>query len=442
MTPNDSLSQLAADTWLRDNPVAAHLGSDEAVEFVLRNREVGLERAGTDDGQIPPAEDCGAVAILTDRRVLFLVGDPPTRTGDHVESVAYENVVEAVAKTETLTQRVLVETEETTYSFTARETNTVADVQSFLETAGEVYAACETHFGTAASARKTLETALDAADWERCSTAVEEARDALDAASTLAADTPFDPLGERVDELTDDIDELAGVAHRRQAEALADESEQLLDTHEYEASHDRLQAARHHVEAAASLLSDPTAAADGGTTAVSGTVADTRTRIDQLAGTITARPVADAEEYYQTAQEATDRHDRIDALESAFSCYQSAATLLADEQSPFEGDQGATREDAERVIGALIEAHLDAARDDRAAGEFERDADNPASAHELLTDALAAAERALELAQAYPPGDHSTIEAERDRIKRLLDPLRIEVELTETDRVEADAESQ
>ena len=94
----DSLDHLQSDTWLRDNPVAAHLGSDEDVEHVLTNRQVGLRRTIDDDQhQIPPADDCGAVAVLTDRRILFLVGEPPERQGDFVESVPYEAVDDAVA---------------------------------------------------------------------------------------------------------------------------------------------------------------------------------------------------------------------------------------------------------------------------------------------------------------------------------------------------------
>ena len=433
MTSIDSLDQLPTGTWLRDNPVAAHLGSDEAVEHVLTNREVGLRREA-DDGpetQRPPADDCGAVAVLTDRRILFLVGDPPSRQGDLVESVAYERVVEAVAETETLTQRVLVETDGERFAFTARETDAVDEVQSFLETAAGVYAGCEDHLADAEDARDRLAAAVDEADWAACGDAINDARIALGEARALLEGTPFAPLRERVSSVRDEIDDLACVRHRRQAEALADECERLLEDHEYERGHERLQAARDHLETAETLVGDQAAAADGGTDAAGATVATTQDRIDTLASTITTRPVADAEAYYRTADDADDRDERIDALETAFDCYRSAATLLADEQSPFEGDERAARDDAERVIADLIDAHLGAARDEHAAGEWERDADNPESAYELLCDAATHGERALELAQAYPPGDVATIEEVLADVETLIDPLRIEVELSE-----------
>ena len=55
----------------------------------------------------------------------------------------------------------------------------------------------------------------------------------------------------------------------------------------------------------------------------------------------------------------------------------------------------------------------------------------------MLEEAASHAERALELANAYPPGDAATIEAERDRIEELRDPLRIEVELSDAGENEA-----
>lgn len=436
MTVRDSLDHLQTGTWLRDNPVAAHLGSDEGTEYVLTNRQVGLTReADGEERRISPAEDCGAVAVLTDRRVLFLVGDPRERQGDLAESVPYEAIVAAVAETETLTQRVVVETDDATYAFTARETDVVDDVQSFLETAAAVYADCQDHFSAVAAASDRLEAAIDDDDWEGCEDAIGDARVTLSDARGRIEGTSFDPLRERVDDLEAEIDDLARIRHCKQATQLAEESEALLTEHAYQDSHRRLQAAREHVDAA-DRLADATAAADGGTDG-GVAVAEARDRIEDLATTITARPLTDGEEAYRRASETDDRAERIDALESAFECYRAAAALLADDDSPFEGDQRAAREDAERVIADLVEAHADAAAADRAAGEWERDVENLRSAYEVLTDAKDHGERALELARAYPPGDVASIEAELETIESLLDPLRIEVELTEAEGSEA-----
>jgi hypothetical protein len=211
----------------------------------------------------------------------------------------------------------------------------------------------------------------------------------------------------------------------------------LLADFEYEAGHERLQDAADHAEQAATLVEDEgeaVAAADGGAT-----VAATVERIEDLRADLGRRPLSDAEAHRQRAVETEDATERIDALEDAVACYRNAASLVAAPDSPFEGDEATAREDAIAVIEDLLEARTEAAEKQRAAAEWEADANHPKSAYELYVEAREHLERAIELAEDYPPGDPEELQATLEDVESAMDPLEIRVQLEAQNEAQAEA---
>lgn len=88
-----STGGLLGGTILNDEPVEAYLDGDEEPKYVLRNKKSGveIERDG-DTESIAPASDYQALAVVTDVRILFVVGQDD---GNETKSLALEDVFEA-----------------------------------------------------------------------------------------------------------------------------------------------------------------------------------------------------------------------------------------------------------------------------------------------------------------------------------------------------------
>lgn len=257
------------DLHLAEQPVAAYLGDEESVACILTNRRVGVSRvAGEEVRRVEPGSDYGAVAAVTDRRILFLVGDPDGHDGDYAASIPSKELTAVETRTESLAQALLVETEAgASWEFTVRE--------------GDLDGAVE----------------------------------------TLAT-----RVGERL------------LAEVREARDSADETE--------------------------------------------------------------------------------DRSARIDALETALAAFQRVATLDMTVQDESAGES--VREAAESVIDDLVGTRLERARDRRFRGNWDAQAGNETTATDYFADARADYERALELADSYPPGDAADI---ADRLASLDDRI-------------------
>lgn len=79
--------------FLNSTPPVALLGEGESVQFIFFNRKEGIERDFTTSEKIEPSESRGALLIITDERILILIGQ---ENGDTAISISY-GVVEGVS---------------------------------------------------------------------------------------------------------------------------------------------------------------------------------------------------------------------------------------------------------------------------------------------------------------------------------------------------------
>jgi len=104
----------------RDNlcaaPVGTYLEAGEVGRLLARNKSAGVTiRDGQAAEAIEPDSDYGAVCLLTDRRLLFVVG---RADGDETVSLSLAGVVEAGTEPGLITDRLVVEaTDGRTYTF-------------------------------------------------------------------------------------------------------------------------------------------------------------------------------------------------------------------------------------------------------------------------------------------------------------------------------------
>jgi tetratricopeptide (TPR) repeat protein len=122
--PDDHLK-----AWL-----SAFLGGNERLRWSLTNTQSGVtrERDG-EETTVEPLAEYGAVAAVTDKRVLFLVGGAGEDGRDHAASIPHEEIAGVEAVEELLTSRLVVTTGAgAVWRFTAREPTALADAASYL----------------------------------------------------------------------------------------------------------------------------------------------------------------------------------------------------------------------------------------------------------------------------------------------------------------------
>jgi hypothetical protein len=123
--PDDHLK-----AWL-----SAFLGGNERLRWSLTNTRSGVtrERDG-EETTVEPLAEYGAVAAVTDKRVLFLVGGAGEDGRDHAASIPHEEIAGVEAVEELLTSRLVVTTGAgAIWRFTAREPADLADAAAYLD---------------------------------------------------------------------------------------------------------------------------------------------------------------------------------------------------------------------------------------------------------------------------------------------------------------------
>lgn len=97
--------------YLHEDPVVAYLDEDERVFYAFYNEMKGVE-VGEDRDPVTPDNNGLTVVLVTDRRVLVLVG---REDGDREYSLHYDTVTDATFASGDLHDRLVVETTEATY---------------------------------------------------------------------------------------------------------------------------------------------------------------------------------------------------------------------------------------------------------------------------------------------------------------------------------------
>lgn len=115
--------------------LTAFLGGDERLQWELTNTQSGVTRERDGEAEtIEPLADLGAVAAVTDRRLLFLVGGAGEDDRDHAVSIPHEEVAGVETSEELLTGELVVTTGAgAVWRFTAREPADLAEAAAYLD---------------------------------------------------------------------------------------------------------------------------------------------------------------------------------------------------------------------------------------------------------------------------------------------------------------------
>ena len=336
--------------YLSGDPPTSYLASYEEPQYVLRNKKSGLEVSGSSGTESTvPDGDHQALAVVTDCRVVFLVG---RAGGDRVETVDHDEIVEARAESDGLmTSALLVEAVDgTRLRFACR-----GDVSAVADYVDEAAAAW-------ATASRLVEEAGEQIDASRRSLEEKEFADAravladvsekvararrhvstLGDGAAAALESRAGRLIDRLHQLEQEIAATKGAHHHAAAQDA------------WKADHDFERAASEYERGAEEYERALEAAGDSPTDEALGL------RLKGLVrerAVLRAAPMADARAAREVAMAAEDPEEAAAEWETALACYREAATL---DWGEHDGDFFVERERARQRAGEATTEALDA----------------------------------------------------------------------------------
>lgn len=177
---------LLGSAYLHDEPPATYLFDAESPMYLVRNKKAGLDVAGeTDIEAAEPDGDHQALALVTDLRLLFLVGDAD---GDRVQSIPLADVDGAhVERGGLRTQDLTVETGSgATLTFPSR--GDVGPVAEYVDRAASVWTAAQQTVERAADATDAAAADVEAGEFDAAREAIADLEDYLEPALRALGD--------------------------------------------------------------------------------------------------------------------------------------------------------------------------------------------------------------------------------------------------------------
>lgn len=392
---------LLADGYLRDDPLESYLGDDETPVFVRSNSRKGVLYEALETGerdQIRPGDGYRAFMLVTDTRLLFVVGDSESRGNDDYSVAVPLSDVQLVDGSEGMLSNEIAVTTLAEVRWRFPCTDAVGDLLSYLEVATAAWKHLERHLGEAREHLLDANAHREAGEYDTAVAALDAADEDLTAARRREAEfvsTGVTAMQSRIERIENRVDEARLATLEARATRALDRAERLWREDGYADAHDAFRAARSDY-AGALDLADALDFADA-------EKRDTlRTRLDRVERNITAlerAPVERADRARDRADGTDDPDERVTLLEQALERYRRALELdWGREEKRFVGETDELRDQIDAVAVDLVETRRrladtrisegDRHRED---GRPDRAADRYREARDLLDAALATA---------------------------------------------------
>lgn len=355
--------RLLSASVLAAEPPASYLFDYEDPQYALRNKTKGVTVVrGPKIDEIKPGSDFQALAVVTDVRVIFLVG---AATGDVVKSVSHDEIVTIRADSEgMLKSKLQMETvEDDRWLFSVR--GDASEVADYIDDAAQTWTNASRLVDEARDRIDASRESLDDRDFEAARDVLEDVTGRLEIArervasigdgARTALDLRATELRERLAQLRRDIAAMKGAEHHARAQTI------WKDNHDFET------AARHYDAAIAEY--ERALEADG-TKPESGTLAARAEGAIREREILRAAPMADAKGAREVALAATDPETAAEEWMTALACYREAVTLdWGKSDREFVVERDLARERAAEATDEAIAAHVEAGEDWLVAGD-------------------------------------------------------------------------
>ena len=406
---------LLSSGYLHDGPALAAVDDDETPQFVLTSRKHGVEIGPPDAGEtVQPGRNYRMIGVVTDKRLLLLVGDADGDTRFAVPHVDIDQIAgDRSLGHGRVTFRRCGDTEWRVHC----GKQGLVDLTAYLSHASQAWIRVENILDEVRRMLVTATEQRDRGDHEGALETAREAGDRLDAAGETAAE--FGPPGDanalegRVTTVRDRHVTALTEIRRSRARRAVDAGEQHWRDNEFEAAYEAYDAARAEYDEIASLPTEsvPERAA----------IREERERLDDVVADLERSPLRTAVEIDNAAIAADDPGDAADHWAEALEAYRDVLELDwgADERR-FAGDPEKVRDRLGVVAENLVAARRTVATDAMEAGDWYADASQPDAALEEYEAARAAFETALAAARDCYPDATDHLEAELDAVQQRL----------------------
>lgn len=384
--------------YLSEEPPAAYLHEREQPQYVLRNKKSGVKIAqGPSVDSHTPDGDHQALAVITDVRILFLVGNA---RGDECETLDLSDVVEARADSAGLLASTLViETVDGgTWKFPCR--GDVSAVAEYIEDAAQTWANANRLVEEASDHLPEVENALANADFAAARDVLATVTDGIETAEQRIASLGDGAIAAFRERAAEPIAEAR--QFRREIAATKGAHHHANAQEAWKRDHDFDRAAEEYDRA---LTEYERAIETNGEEPPVAALAARRRGALQESEVLRVAPMADARAARDVARERTDPEVAAAEWETALTCYREATGLdWGSDDREFVVDRERAREGAAEATDAAIDAHLAAGREWLRAGDEAASEGSRESARDAYERAEAHFENAGKIARELAPG--------------------------------------
>ena len=386
-----------------------HLESDEHRQYRLSGRSLVHEAA---DGSETFATTDWALVAVTDHRLLCVghATDEP-----QVLEIPHTDIRAVALDSGLLRTRLVVESwEDGVYRFRPSG-GEIAEAVEYIERTSEGWQFAETLLEELAGHARSIETHLEAGQFEQAAGVLEDARETADELAERVSAVGLDqPLGDRVTAARRDLQETRVRVRIELAESLIAEAEPRHFDDEggidYTGAYEQYTSAREQLSTALSI------AREHDLEAVE--IVSARERLDERITLLARQPVALAKQATERALETDHLDVRVDTLQNALEHYRDALAIgWGTGLEPAED-----REEIQFRVALLADGLVDARREYAASLEAAGDAlttdNDPEGARERYQGAIEQLAAALDLAREFRAPDPDPLERERARIER------------------------
>lgn len=404
---SSEVSQWAPDSLLR--ALDSHLVETEQIlHQVPGSSDLEHEHDG-DHQTIPPATSDGVLAVVTDQRLFFAV---ETQEAERIIEIPFTDVrkvdVDEGLLHSTLSVRVWGDGQ---YDLEVSDSERLQAAVSTLTAGTKVWQFVVSAVQDAREQRGTLETQLEAGRPGAAHEARETAARKLDrAAGKLEQSILESPaLADRIESAREELHRAEIRARIARAKTLMTEADHQTDSRAYEGAYRSYWRARDHLENALMIaiendIQEPAL--------IQSELENVETHLSHLE----VRPMALAKQAGERATGTDNLADEVASWREAFEHYRDALTAGWGTGLDFEGDDTELRNRIETVVGNLIDAQCEFARQLEAQGNDYETVESYERAREKYRTARDQLEEAEQLASEFRAGEPAAI---RDRLERI-----------------------
>lgn len=402
------------EEYLRAGTLAAYFEGSERLAHALTNEKRGVTRVDEgDEERIRPAESGGAVAAVTDERVLIVV---ETDGGPRAVTVPHARIRAADASKGVLTSWFVVATwDGPRYRFPVRGRVDLDDVVGYVERAADHWVEVDSRLERARRAIAAIESRLDDGETDAATDACRTAADHLDVARERAKAfrDGEHAMHRRLDQAATRLTLAKRRCHRVRARQHRQDAERARERGDYRDARDGYRAAREQYDRAIDL----TDAADAPELEALQAAHEAVDRaLDQLA----TEPLVAAMDACERAREADE--PAVEPWEEALSACRRVVGLV--HRDPFfDGAVDALRMQVAWVVGNLLDARRNRALECERRGDEARENCAAEAAREAYDRAVDHAGRARDLAAEFRTGDTESAAALCERLREKREAL-------------------